>query len=164
MVDSDSNVVDTLSERSLGWLSNHGWNPDNSVDAGNQLAELSTNGFVANDIARQVLETFGGFTFDLPQGGIGRMSFSVTEARHTFKPEYTPLLGELIGEENPCPVGGGGGYILFMCPSGRLALLQEQWFYLLLADSLGDMFEAIIFNDRSRCHEVPNVEDCCPDW
>lgn len=145
-------------------LSELGWAQDCTVQIDEYLRELDSAGFQVNDLARSVLQTFGGYEFHFPEGGVAWIRFGVTEARHTFSPDHLPILETLIEDESPCPVGGGGGYILFACPSGRIALLQEQWFCLFVSENLADMLEAIICNDRSRCREVENVEECRPDW
>lgn len=164
---SGNDRLGTFSQRSLAALAALGWNPGTESDIQefeNFLAELSENDFAINDVAREILGLFAGQVFNLPRGGIAWISFTATEALRNFAADYLPVLEVLIEETAPCPVAGGGGYILFACPSGKVALLQDEWFYLLVADSFADALEAILFRDRTRCREVPNVEDCRPDW
>lgn len=164
MVSDNGNRLGTYSERVVEALSSLGWTTDRSSPPDEYLTELSSSGFPINETAKVILQSFGGYAFQIPDGGIPWISFTITEARHAFRSDYLPILTTLIDEAEACPVGGGGGYILFACPSGKVALLQEQWFYLTVAESFGDILEAILFNDRKRCRDVPNVEACCPDW
>ncbi|QDU96317.1 SUKH-3 domain-containing protein [Lignipirellula cremea] len=161
---SEKNKLGTFSVRAIETLSLQGWETGRHVSIEAYQDELTTHGFLLNDVARQILESFAGCSFAVPEGGIAWIVFNITQARHTFKPTHVPVLEVLLEEEGPCPAGGGAGHILFACPSGKVALLQEQWFSLLAADSFADLLEAILFKDLRHCHEVPNVEECCPDW
>lgn len=164
MASDNANRLGTYSERVFETLLLLGWTADRSSPLDEHLTKLSSSGFPINETAKAILQSFGGCCFQIPDGGIAWISFTITETLHAFRSDYLPILTALIEEAEACPVGGGGGYILFACPSGKVALLQEQWFQLEIADSFSDLLEAILFNDRTRCRDVPNVEACCPDW
>jgi hypothetical protein len=155
-------VLGTFSKRTLERLGQLGWDNSGTCDIAEYVLELEANGFPVNEAAKEALRRFGGKEFHFSGGGINWVRFEVREARHTFVSDHICILASLLGE-NACPIGGGAGYIVFVCPSGKAALLHEQWWFLMSCDSLAGLFEAIIFGDRSICTELPDTELYRPD-
>ena len=137
-----SSVIGNLGEFSDGVLSElrqQGWSSTSAIDAEPTHLQIRKWGFTVNANASEAAKHFGGYTFHFPNGGVAWLRFDA------------------------CPIAGGGGYIVLMCPTGRVALLHEQWFCLFIFESLAGLFEAIILNDRSRGIEFPDVESYRPD-
>jgi hypothetical protein len=123
-------------------------------------------GFKLNTVAENILCQLGGISFRSSTGGVPWFRFDHQECFHTFQHKHASILETLIGETNPCPIGGGGGggYILFAFENGVFALLHEQWFFLLISDAFANIVDAIVFNDFIGCRVVEDAESYRPDW
>lgn len=162
MRERSKSLFGTLSERAATRLRQLGWNGQASGNVEDCVSEVEASGFTVNLAARESLERLGGSEFHILDGGITWIRFDASEVRHTFYPDHIDTLAAVLGEPS-CPIGAGAGYIVLICPSGKAALLHEQWFCLLVCDSMADLFEAILFGDRSKCEEFPDIESFRPE-
>lgn len=153
----------TISLRSQLFLKEFGWTTERLVSIDTALAAIAARGFKINIVAEKVLTAFSGIQFTTSSGSAGWFRFDHQECFHTFRLDQAANLEALIGSVDPCPIGGGGGYILFAFPCGKFALLHEQWIFLTVAESFASITEAIVFGDLTDCHVFEDVEAYRPD-
>lgn len=153
-----------ISERAKSFLREFGWANDRNVSIDMYLHEILKRGFRLNTVAEQIVRHLGGITFKTDAGPVAWFRFDQQECFHTFRYEHVSVLEALVGETDACPVGGGAGYILFAFPSGTLALLHEQWFFLSVSDSFASIVDEMIFGDLGGCRVIEDVEAYRPDW
>jgi hypothetical protein len=146
------------------FLREFGWSEDRNVNLDVFSSEITKRGFKLNSVAEQILRQLGGITYRINTGGIAWFRFDHQECFHTFRNDHVSVLEALIGETDPCPIGGGAGYILFAFPRATFALLHEQWFFLSVSDSFASIVDAMIFKDLTGCRVITDVEDYRPDW
>ena len=151
-----------LSQRAIAALEHSGWTESTIYDIENDLVELRNRNFEINDAALAVLRKFGGTSIRIDQGAIRGIVFDVREAFHTLVASDLVRLSDLINEV-ACPVGAGAGHVLLVCPSGKTALLHEQWFSLLTCATMAEMFELVLFNDRAICTDFGDIEMLRPE-
>ncbi|NLS96831.1 MAG: hypothetical protein GXX96_32245 [Planctomycetaceae bacterium] len=161
MFDKPESALGTFSDEMVEALRQLGWREPDRSTIERCIRELEARGFHVNEVAQAAIEQFAGLEFTFPEGGVPWVRFDLTEPRHTFIVDHLSNLTELL-EEEACPIGGGGGYIILICPSGRAAVLHEQWSFLLSANSLATILEAVAFGNRANCHEYPDVESHRP--
>jgi hypothetical protein len=162
---SDSRSMDlAISVRAKSYLREFGWSEDRKVSLEAYSSAIEKRWFKLNSVAEQIVSQLGGIWFTAPSGGVAWFRFDHQECFHTFRHDHVSILEALVKETDPCPIGGGGGYILFAFPNGRFALLHEQWLFLSISDSFAGIVDAMIFDDLTGCRVISDVEAYRPDW
>jgi hypothetical protein len=138
-----------------------GWEEGRQVDVGPVLDDIRRRGVECNHAAEEVLREFYGLKWNLPRGGISFLEFDNAATFRFLHVEDLGRVRRLVGEP-VCPVASGGGFIVLVAPSGRVALLQDEWLCLLRADSLTDAFEFIFNHDTKAVENVPLSDDQRP--
>jgi hypothetical protein len=142
-------ISESLGER----LTAGGWRVDRDMEVAGYIEAWTNRGVAVNDHAKRILASFGGLEFRMPNGGITAIAFDPKLALRTLLPIDLEYLMRII-QEPVCPIGRGGGYYLLVTPSGKILLLQEDWFCLFFADSLGGMLDLLFDKKQDRCTEV----------
>lgn len=164
MSNKSSSIDLAISSKAKSFLRGFGWSEDRIERLDAYSSGIMKRGFRSNSVAEQIVRQLEGITFTTNVGGVAWFRFGHQECFHTFRHDHVSILEALVEETDPCPIGGGGGYILFAFPTGVFALLQEQWLCLLISHSFGAMVDAMIFNDSTGCRVMTDVESYRPDW
>jgi hypothetical protein len=80
------------------------------------------------------------------------MLFDVQAGIDMIDHEGLRALEKILGED-AIPIGAGGRYILFACPSGKLVFLQDEWLALFRVNGIEDALE-FICNPSFRNYET----------
>ncbi len=164
MEELPSDTLGNISRKAIEKLKELGWKESNIYDVDAIKEEIKCCGFTMNPIAEQILKDFGGYEFSFSGNNVSAMEFTFHEGGRTFPAKHLGLLEGIIDDSAPCPVASRVGHILFACPSGRIALLQDQWYYLAVFETFADVLDALLFNDYRKAKEFPEIESYTPDW
>jgi hypothetical protein len=146
-------LIPRFSEFVAGRLRNAGWSEFRHVESRQVIEYFTKKGFAVHPLAQQVLNNLGGVRFDLPNGGIGSLTFGAPEAVRFLTTQGIARIQELVGEPLS-PVGHGGGYSLLLSPTGAAYLLHDEWFCLIKSETLDEMLFCVFTGDRENCKDI----------
>lgn len=158
-----NSLLGSFSENLVKKLKSFGWDGSRNEASARIVAEVEQYGFQLNDVAAEAIYAFGGYSFHIPNGGVSWIEFELREAMHTFCAEDIESLEFALGSEPACPVAAGAGYILLLTPSGKAALLHEQWFSLDVCNSFAELLDAILSNNFTGCHNYGDIQSHRPE-
>jgi hypothetical protein len=131
-----------------------GWSETRWTDVTESMQYLVERGYSVHSFAEEALVNLSGLEFDLPDGGISWLAFDTRGAIRFITLKDKARVERLVGE-SISPIGHGGGFVLFLAPSGRAFLLQDEWFCLIRFRSLNDLLHFVFTADQSTCEEIP---------
>jgi SUKH-3 immunity protein len=116
-----------LSEGAKEILRAAGWYEGRRVDIRPIVAFVEQHGFSVFPVGSDFLSEFHGLKMRLSKrGGLSFIHFDVYEEVGWIEPGDKPFLDALV-QAPLCPVGHGGGVLLFVTEPGEMVLLSDQW-------------------------------------
>jgi hypothetical protein len=117
-----------ISDQAKEILRAAGWFEGRRIDISPIKQFLQEYGFSVFPTAVEFLGEFHGLKkLVLPKGGLSFVHFDVWEEMAYVEEDDKSYLFGLVAEPI-CPVGHGGGCLLFATASGALVYLNDQWF------------------------------------
>jgi hypothetical protein len=116
-----------ISEDAKRILRTVGWHEGRRVETAAIRSFLRGRGFEVSSLADCFLSNFHGLRLRPLDGPLSFLAFDVYEEVGWIEEEDKPFLAAL-DPEPLCPIGHGGGVLLFLTPSGKMILLNDQWF------------------------------------
>lgn len=133
-----------ISSQAIEILESFGWSRDRSVDVSDVEAFIQNRGFVVTTLGREFLRSFHGLKFVLPpRQGLSFVNFDVPEELGWLTNEDLPYLDRLAGDRL-CPIGHGGGNLLFLSQRDEMLLLSDQWLGFSKLSNLYDGMDLIL--------------------
>ena len=146
-----TSVLGDFSWTLLDVLKSSGWTTPTPAQVLECIEYIKHRGFELNNAAQLAIEMFGQANCLFRGSLVTGITFSFKDHFSIFTKTDLWSLEQLL-QEAPCPIGGGAGYTIVVCPSGKAALLHETWTFLVSCHSLADLMESIVLNDLSNCH------------
>ena len=116
-----------ISEEARSVLRAAGWQEGRVVDLEPIRAFLEQHGFDLFATARDCLAELHGFKARLSRrGGLSFVHFDVFEAVAQIEEGDRPYI-DALAPAPLCPVGHGGGVMLFVSADGEMVLLSDSW-------------------------------------
>ncbi|MFO1434508.1 MAG: SUKH-3 domain-containing protein [Candidatus Competibacteraceae bacterium] len=117
----------TISNAAKEILCTFGWYEGRCIELREIKIFLEDHGFSATPIAVEFLRQFHGLRLrPSNQGSLSFIHFDIYEEMSWIEREDKPFLDALV-QAPLCPVGHGGGVLLFLTPTAEMVLLNDQW-------------------------------------
>jgi hypothetical protein len=103
-----------------------GWHPERHAAPEGLVRRLESMGFAVNVAAYDFIDHFCFLAIDNLKTWPSFLRFDPGEALNWIKSSDIPYLDALTGRPL-CPIGHGGGSLLFISPNAEIILLNDEW-------------------------------------
>jgi hypothetical protein len=119
-----------------------GWTEDRKVDVKSTLAALEDLNYYVGPIAEDILSSFSGLLFKFPSGSPIRFDIDGNWCRARTNKNTATAVSRLVNEP-VCRIATGDLSDIFVTESGRILILDMEWFSMAMANNISECLDAL---------------------